>query len=157
MIQRSGEFSNFLSGQLRLGVIGPSLQAATAPATRGTSSPSLPLELKADPRALPPASVLLALIPLLVLLALALRRESRFRDWCRISVADFLGLFSPILRRRHVIHDKPYLNQVLQAELGGRHPRSGSLQSSSRRSYAEPPSKDAILPSAPDAGRDLPS
>ena len=157
MIQRSGQFGGFLSGQFRLGVMGPSLQSATAPATRGTSSPSLQLQLKADPRALPPASVLLALIPLLVLLLLALRRESRFRDWCRISVEDFLGLFSPIRRRRHVIHDKPYLDRVLQAEFGGSHLPSGSLRSSSRRSSAEPLAKDAIPPSTPDAGRDLPS
>jgi len=59
---------------------------------------------------------LLALIPVLVLLLLALRPQSRFRNWCRVSYQDFWGLFSPIRQRRHVIHDQPYLDQVLRAE-----------------------------------------
>ena len=130
-------------------------QVAPAATIDGTSSLSLPLQLEADPRALPPAS--LALIPLLVLLLLALRPESSFRDWCRTSSEEFLGLFRPFRRRRHVIHDKPYLDRVLQAEFGGRLPPSGSLRSSSPRSSADPPATDESLPSSPDEGRDLPS
>jgi hypothetical protein len=99
----------------------------------------------------------LALIPLVVLLLLALRPESRFRNWCRTSSEDFLGLFSPILRRRHVIHDKRYLDRVLQAEFGGHHPPSASLHVSSTRSSSEPPAKDDSLPPYPEEGRDLPS
>jgi hypothetical protein len=132
-------------------------QVAPASTINGTSSVSLPLHVEADLQALPPAPLALALIPLVVLLLLALRPESRFRDWCRTSFKDFLGLFSPILRRRHVIHDKPYLDQVLQAEFGDSLPSSGSLRSSSARSSAEPPAKDDNFPSSPDEGRDLPS
>jgi len=122
-----------------------------------STSLSLPLQLEADPRALPPASLALGLIPLLVLLLLALRPESRFRDWFRTSSEDFLGLFRPIRRRGHVIHDQPYLDRVLQAEFGGRLPPSGSLRSSTRRSSAEPPAKDESLPPSADEGRDFPS
>ena len=116
---------------------------------------SLPLKFEADLRALPPASLALALIPLVVLLLLALRPESRFRDWCRTSSEDFLGLFHPILRRRHVIHDKPYLDRVLQAEFGGHHPPSASSHFSSTPSSSEPPAKDDSLPPSPEEVRDL--
>jgi len=118
---------------------------------------SLPLRVEADLQALQPAPLALALIPLVVLLLLALRPQSRFRDWCRTSFRDFLGLFRPILRRRHLIHDKPYLDQVLQAEFGDSLPSSGSLHFSPPRSCSEPPAKDDSLPSSPDEGRDLPS
>jgi hypothetical protein len=118
---------------------------------------SLPLHVEADIQALPPAPLALALIPLVLLLLLALRPESRFRDWCRTSSEDFLGLFRPILRRRHVIHDKPYLDRVLQAEFGGHRPPSASLHFSSTRSSTEPPAKDDSLPPSPEEGLDLPS
>ena len=130
-------------------------QVAPASTSDGTSSVSLPLKLEADLRALPPAPLALALIPLVVLLLLALRPESRFRDWCRTSSEDFLGLFRPILRRRHVIHDKPYLDRVLQAEFGGHHPPSASLHFSSTPSSSEPPAKDDSRPPSPEEGRDL--
>ena len=126
---------------------------ASASTIDGRSSVSLPLQLEADLRALPPAPLALALIPLVLLLAL--RPESRFRDWCRTSSEDFLGLFRPIRRRRHVIHDKPYLDRVLQAEFGGHRPPSASLHFSSTRSSTEPPAKDDSLPPSPDEGRDL--
>lgn len=132
-------------------------QVAPGSTIDGTSSVSLPLLLEADLRALPPAPLALALIPLVVLLLLALRRESRFRDWCRTSSEDFLGLFRPIRRRRHVIHDQPYLDRVLQAEFGGHRPPSASLHFSSTRSSTDPPTKDDSLPPFPDEGRDLPS
>ena len=132
-------------------------QVAQASTIDGTSSVSLPLKFEADLRALPPAPLALALIPLVLLLLLALRPESRFRDWCRTSSEDFLGLFRPILRRRHVIHDKPYLDRVLQAEFGGHRPPSASLHFSSTRSSTEPPAKDDSLPPSPEEGLDLPS
>jgi len=157
MIQVVGNFSNDLSGLFRVGGIDTSLHAAVAPATHGSAAPSLPLERKADPRAMPPASVALALIPLLVLLVLALRRESGFRDWCLVSFEDFLGMFGFIGRRRHVIHDKPYLDRMLEAEFGDHHPPSDLMPASSRPSSEEPLAKDHILPSTPYAGRDLPS
>jgi hypothetical protein len=118
---------------------------------------SLPLHVEADLQALPPAPLALALIPMVVLLLLALRPQSRFRDLCRTSCEDFLGLFRPILRRRHVIHDKNYLDKVLQAEFGGHHPPSDSLHFSSTRSSSEPPAKDDSLPPSPEEVRDLPS
>jgi len=123
----------------------------------GISSVSLPLHVEPDIQALPPATLALVLMPLVVLLLLAQRSESRFRDWCRTSSEDFLGLFRPILRRRHVIHDKHYLDRVLQAEFGGHHPPSASLPVSSTRSSSEPPAKDESLPPYPEEGRDLPS
>ena len=132
-------------------------QVAPAPTIDRTSSVSLPLQLEADLRALPPAPLALALIPLVVLLLLALRPESRFRDWCRTSSEDFLGLFRPILRRRHVIHDKRYLDRVLQAEFGGHRPPSASLHFSSTRSSTESSAKDDSLPPSSEEGLDLPS
>jgi hypothetical protein len=149
--------STFLSANGASGLtekVSPHL-VASASTIDGSSSVSLPLQLEADLRALPPAPLALALIPLVVLLLLALRPESRFRDWCRTSSEDFLGLFRPILRRRHVIHDKPYLDRVLQAEFGGHRPPSASLHFSSTRSSTEPPAKDDSLPPSPDEGRDL--
>jgi hypothetical protein len=130
-------------------------QVAPASTINGTSSVSLPLHVEADLQALPPAPLALALIPLVVLLLLALRPESRFRDWCRTSSEDFLGLFRPIRRRRHVIHDKPYLDQVLQAEFGGHRTPSASLHFSSTHSSTEPPAKEDSLPPSPDEGRDF--
>ena len=145
MIERGGRSSELLSG----------------PATHGSTSPSRPLQLEADHRALPPASVVLALIPLLVLLVLALRRESSFRQWWRISLKDFQGLFSPIRRRRHVIHDQPYLDQVLQAEFGELRPPSGSappsVNPSSRPSPEASPAPADVLLTNPDEARDRPS
>ena len=159
MAQVSIQPSTFLSVNGSSGVaekVSPH-QVAPGSTTDGTSSVSLPLQLEADLRALPPAPLALALIPLVVLLLLALRPESRFRDWCRTSSEDFLGLFRPIRRRRHVIHDQPYLDRVLQAEFGGHRPPSASLHFSSTRSSTEPPAKDDSLPPSPDEGRDLPS
>ena len=121
----------------------------------GISSVSLPLHVEPDIQALPPATLALVLMPLVVLLLLAQRPESRFRDWCRTSSEDFLGLFRFILRRRHVIHDKPYLDQVLQAEFGDSLPPSASLHFSSTRSSSEPPAKDDSLPPSPEEVRDL--
>ena len=159
MAQVSIQPSTFLSidGSSGLAKKVSPYQVAQASTIDGTSSVSLPLKFEADLRALPPASLALALIPLVVLLLLALRHQSRFRDWCRTSSEDFLGLFRPILRRRHVIHDKPYLDRVLQAEFGGHHPSSASLHVSSTRSSSEPPAKDDSLPPYPEEGRDLPS
>jgi len=162
VIERGGRSSEFLSRPLfRLGVIAPSLQVATAPSTHGSTSPSRPLQLEVDHRALPPVSVVLGLIPLLVLLVLALRRESSFRQWWRISLKDFQGLFSPIRRRRHVIHDQPYLDQVLQAEFGELRPPSGSVPPSV--SLSSRPSPEASMAAAkgllpnPNEARDRPS
>ena len=145
------------NGLFRLAPNDPPHQVAPMSTIDRSTSLALPLPLEADPRALPPASLALGLIPLLVLLLLALRPESRFRNWYRTGSEDFLGLFSPIRRRRHVIHDQPYLDRVLQAEFGGRLPPSGSLRSSTRRSSAEPPAKDESLPPSADEGRDFPS
>ena len=149
--------STFLSANGASGLtekVSPHL-VASASTIDGSSSVSLPLQLEADLRALPPAPLALALIPLVVLLLLALRPHSRFRDWCRTSSEDFLGLFRPIRRRRHVIHDKPYLDQVLQAEFGGHRPPSASLHFSSTHSSTEPPAKEDSLPPSPDEGRDF--
>ena len=159
MGQVSVQPSAFLAdrGSFRLAANNPPHQLASASTIDGSTSLSLPLKLEADLRALPPAPLALALIPLLVLLLMALRPESRFREWCRTSSEDFLGLFSPIRRRRHVIHDKPYLDRVLQAEFGGRRPLSGSLRTSSPRYSADSPAKDDSLSPSPDEGRDLPS
>lgn len=162
MVQGSGETIALLSssGPFNSAVIDPSLQVAIASATHGSSSPSLPLQLQADPRALPPAPVALALIPVVVLLLLALRPESRARDWFRTSFEDFLGLFRPIRRRRHVIHDKPYLDRVLQAEFGGRRRSSGSPSSSgspppSASGAAEKlPTRESFPPPNPEDSRD---
>ena len=162
MIERGGRSSEFLSRPLfRLGVIAPSLQVATAPSTHGSTSPSRPLQLEVDHRAMPPASVALALIPLVLLLVLALRRDSSFRQWWRISLKDFVGLFSSIRRRRHVIHDQPYLDQVLEAEFGELRPPSGSappsVSPSSRPSpEASTTAAEGLLPN-PDEARDRPS
>lgn len=157
MAQVSIQSSTFLSidGSSGLAEKVSPYQVAQASTIHGTSSVSLPLKFEADLRALPPASLALALIPLVVLLLLALRPESRFRDWCRTSSEDFLGLFRPILRRRHVIHDKPYLDRVLQAEFGGHHPPSASSHFSSTPSSSEPPAKDDSLPPSPEEVRDL--
>jgi hypothetical protein len=145
------------SGLSRLAATPTPHQVSPASTIDGTSSLSLPLQLEADLRGLPSAPVALALIPFLVLMLLALRPKSRFRNWCRTSSQDFLGLFRPIRRRRHVIHDQPYLDRVLLAEFGGHRPPSASLQFSSTRSSTEPPAKDDSLPPSPDEGRDLPS
>ena len=157
MAQVSIQSSTFLSidGSSGLAEKVSPYQVAQASTIHGTSSVSLPLKFEADLRALPPASLALALISLVVLLLLALRPESRFRDWCRTSSEDFLGLFRPILRRRHVIHDKPYLDRVLQAEFGGHHPPSASSNFSSTPSSSEPPAKDDSLPPSPEEVRDL--
>ena len=149
--------STFLSANGASGLtekVSPHL-VASASTIDGSSSVSLPLQLEADLRALPQAPLALALIPLVVLLLLALRPDSRFRDWCRTSSEDFLGLFRPIRRRRHVIHDKPYLDRVLQAEFGGHRPPSASLHFSSTHSSTEPPAKEDSLPPSPDEGRDF--
>jgi len=149
--------STFLSANGASGLtekVSPHL-VASASTIDGSSSVSLPLQLEADLRALPPAPLALALIPLVVLLLLALRPDSRFRDWCRTSSEDFLGLFRPIRRRRYVIHDKPYLDQVLQAEFGGHRPPSASLHFSSTHSSTESPAKEDSLPPSPDEGRDF--
>jgi len=139
---------------IRLDANDPPDQVAQASTVDRTTSISRPLQLEADIRALPPAPLALALIPLLVLLLLALRQESRFRDWFRTSFEDFWGLFRPLRRRRHVIHDKPYLDRVLEAEFRGRRPSSGSLPSTSTRSSAESPAKDDSLPPSPVEGRE---
>lgn len=161
VVQRIDQSSALLasSGQLRLAGIDPSLQVVTASVAQGSSSRSFPLQLEADPRALPPAPAALALIPLLVLLVLALRPKSRFRDWCRTSFEDFVGLFRPIRRRRHVIHDKPYLDRVLKAEFGGRppsasHPSSGSPPASVSRSSEKLPVRESFPPPPPEDARD---
>ncbi len=145
------------SGPFRLAANDPAQQVAPASTIGGTSSLPLPFQLEADLRALPSATLALALIPLLVLLLLALRHQSRFRDWCRTSSEDVLGLFRSVRRRRHVIHDKPYLERVLEAEFGRRRPPSVSLRSSSPGSSREPPAKDESLPPSPEEGRDLTS
>ena len=142
-----GPFSGHPTGPLRaqalLGQGFPSGGAASSPegapakTSHGAASPALPFHLEADPRALPPAPVALALIPLLVLLLLALRPDSPFRDWCRTSFEDFWGLFRPIRKRRHVIHDKPYLDRVLQAEFGARRSRSSNAPVAGTRSSGE--------------------
>ena len=105
----------------------------------------------------------LALIPLVLLLVLvlALRRDSSFRQWWRISFKDFQGLFSSIRRRRHVIHDQPYLDQVLQAEFGELRPPSGSAPPSVAPSSRPSPdastaAAEGLLPN-PDEARDRPS
>lgn len=116
---------------------------------------SLPLHVEADLQALPPALLALALMPLVVLLLLVQRPQSRFRDWCRTSSEDFLGLYRPILRRRHFIHDKHYLDRVLRAEFGDSLPPSASLHFSSTRSSSEPPAKDDSLPPSPEEVSDL--
>jgi hypothetical protein len=161
MVKVSSQPNAFLTaiGSFRLAANDPPVQVAPASTIDGTTSPSTAPRLEADLRALPPAPLALALIPLLVLLLLALRPKSRFRDWFRTSSEDFWGLFRPLRRRRHVIHDKPYLDQVLEAEFRGRRPPSGSSRSSSTRSSAEPPAanppaKDDMLPPSPDEGRD---
>lgn len=145
------------SGSFRLAANELPDQVALVETSDGTTSLPRSPQLQADLRALPPAPLALALIPLLVLLLLALRQESRFRDWFRTSSEDFWGLFRPLRRRRHVIHDKPYLDRVLEAEFRGRRPPSGSLRASSTRSSAEPPVKAGILPPSPDEGRDCDS
>ena len=145
------------SGPDRLGANGPPHQVELAPSVGETNSFSLPFPLEADLRALPSATLSLALIPLLLLLLLALRQQSRFQNWCRTSSEDVFGLFRSFRRRRHVIHDKPYLDRVLEAEFGRPRPPSSSLRSSSPHFTAEPPVMDeSILPS-PKEGRDLPS
>jgi hypothetical protein len=102
----------------------------------------------------------LALIPLLVLLVLALRRESSFRQWWRISLRDFQGLFSPIRRRRHVIHDQPYLDQVLEAEFGAPPPSGSPPRAVSPAAHPSPeasPASGECLVANPDEARDRPS
>ena len=157
MAQVSIQPSTFLSidGSSGLAEKVSPYQVAQASTIDGTSSVSLPLKFEADLRALPPAPLALAMIPLVVLLLLALRPESRFRDWFRTSSEDFLGLFRPILRRRHVIHDKPYLDRVLQTEFGGHHPPFASSHFSSTPSSSEPPAKDDSLPPSPEEVCDL--
>ena len=146
-----------LSDQERLVASGPPHQVALAPTVGETNSFSLPFPLEADLRALPSATLSLALIPLLLLLLLALRQQSRFRNWCRTSSEDVLGLFRSFRRRRHEIHDKPYLDRVLEAEFGRPRPPSGSLRSSSPHFSAEPSVMDESIVPSPKEGRDLPS
>jgi len=161
MVKVSSQPNAFLaaSGSFRLAANDPADQVAPASTIDETTSLSTPPQLEADLRALPPAPLALALIPLLVLLLLALRPKTRFRDWFRTSSEDFWGLFRPLRRRRHMVHDKPYLDRVLEAEFRGRRPPSGSVRSSSTRPpstspSAEPPAKDDILPPSADEGRD---
>ena len=155
MVQVSDQPFLAASGPFLLAANDPPQQVAPASTIGGTSSLSLPFQLEADVRALPSATLAWALIPLLVLLLLALRNQSRFRDWFRTSSEDVLGLFRSVRWRRHVIHDKPYLDRVLEAEFGRRRPPSGSLRSSSPGSYREPPAKDESLPPTPTEGRDF--
>jgi len=166
MVKVSSKPNVFLtaSDSFRLAANDSPDQVAPASTIDGTTSLSTAPRLEADLRALPPAPLALALIPLLVLLLLTLRPKSRFRDWFRTSSEDFWGLFRPLRRRRHVIHDKPYLDRVLEAEFRGRRPPSGSSRSSSTRASstrssaeppaANPPAEDDMLPPSPDEGRD---
>lgn len=66
--------------------------------------------------------VVALVLPLLVLGLLGLRPRSGFRHWFGSSLRDFRGLFPSMGHSRHVIHDKPYLDQVLDAEFGERRP-----------------------------------
>ena len=162
---RLGVFSNALelaSGQQRPGLAVSSLQAATAPSTNGTTtSRPLPVHLQADHLDLPHPSVVLALIPLLLLLLVALRPGLRFCGWCQISFKDVLGMFSTIGRRRHVIHDQSYLDRVLEVEFGdrgrpSRSPTPSVAPSSSGFTEASPSPEELLGPTANEA-RDLPS
>ena len=162
---RLGVFSNALalaSGQQRPGLAVSSLQAATAPSTNGTTtSRPLPVHLQADHRDLPHPSVVLALIPLLLLLLVALRPGLRFRGWCQVSFKDVLGMFSTIGRRRHVIHDQSYLDRVLEAEFGDRgRPSSSptpSVSPSSRGLTEASSAPEELLRPTVNEANDLPS
>jgi hypothetical protein len=93
--------------------------------------------------------------------AVALRLGLRFRRWCQISFKDFLGMFSPIGRRRHVIHDQSYLDRVLEAEFGDRHLPSSSptpsVSPSSRNFTEASPAPEELLRSTVNEAMDLPS
>ena len=160
-----GVLSNTLalaSGQQSPGLAVQSLQVATASSTSGTTTARpLPVHFQADHRALPHPAVALALIPLLLLLLMALRPGSRVRSWCQISFKDVLGMFSPIGRRRHVIHDQSYLDRVLEVEFGDRgrpscSPTPSVSPSSSGFTEASPSPEELLGPTANEA-KDLPS
>lgn len=108
--------------------------ATTAGLDKGTTSvaqpagPSITPLLPAHPWAHP--ALLLAVLPLLLLL----NRRNRATlqkgwSWMLFTTA---ALLEPLRPRRHVIHDRRYLDQMLEAEFGP--DREGGPKRSSRRS-----------------------
>lgn len=75
------------------------------------------------------------LVALTGLLALLLWPHSPWRRGLQTSLQDFLSLFKPLRGRRHVIHDEPYLNRVLEAEFSERKP---SVSQRSTRDSSSP-------------------
>ena len=72
-----------------------------------------------------------------------------------------LGMFSPIGRRRHVIHDQSYLDRVLEAEFGDRHLPSSSptpsVSPSSRVLTEASSAPEELLRPTVNEAKDLPS
>lgn len=120
------------SGSFQVGapvVVGQTGPAPLAPkAGRGPADQSASgMGASLHPGFLNDPSVLLLVVflafPLLLVSLLALRPQSGFRHWFSTSLSDFRGLFNGMGDRRHRIHDKPYLDRVLEAEFGERRSR----------------------------------
>ena len=129
---------------------------ATAPATE--AAPLEPYPVATTPLTDPTVVLLLVVLvfPLLIMAMLALRPETGFRTWFATSLWDFRGLFSGIVDRRRQIHDKPYLERVLEAERQheesrrrrNRRSKRGSGPDRARSAQHSAPSSD--LPNPPD-------
>jgi hypothetical protein len=129
-----------------------------------TAQPAPGVSASLHPGFLNDPTVLLLVVflafPLLLVSLLALRPQSGFRHWFGTSLSDFRGLFTGLGDRRHRIHDKPYLDRVLEAEFGER--RSGrrrSRRSAGTRSEADSsPSRSSLRSSSrSSSGSGIPS
>jgi len=85
-----------------------------SPQPGGQDLQEVPEGLFSDPMAV--LLLVFLAFPLLLVLLLAVRPQSGFRQWMATSLRDFSGLFSGIGSSRHRIHDQPYLDRVLKAE-----------------------------------------
>ncbi len=144
-------------------------QATAAALQHGTSikgqgaGPAIPQLLPAHP-ALHPA-LLLALLPLLLLLNRH-NRATLQKGWSWLLFTTG-ALVEPLRTRRHIIHDRPYLDKILEAEFGAdsdagpqgsRRPRQASSGSdreatSGGQGDGNDPERPRRRSSDPDSGR----
>jgi hypothetical protein len=82
------------------------------------------IQLEADASAIPTGPAALVLLGGMAgLLALLIWPDSPLRRQLMIGLKDFFSLFGSLRGPRHVIHDQPYLDRVLEAEFQQRSPR----------------------------------
>lgn len=108
--------------------------ATTAGLDKGTTSVAQPAGPSITPLLPPPPwahpALLLAVLPLLLLLNRR-NRATLQKGWSWMLFTS-AALLEPLRPRRHVIHDRRYLDQMLEAEFGP--DREGGPKRSSRRS-----------------------